>query len=248
MTLPGLPGALAHLDEAQIGAILVTIARAAALAGTAPVIGEAGVPIRARLVFVVAIGLAIGVNRSPVALADVPASALVELAYGILTGLTARFVMTRVANAGQLMGLSLGLGFASEYDVHAGESAQTLRMLATTLASLAFVAVGGLDAIARAVASGPAHVTELLQLGPELMQHGTSAFAHGLALAGPVILAALVGNIGLAVMNRAAPAINVFSVSLPLIMIIGGVVMMAGSAGFAGSVIDVARDAMDVIR
>ncbi len=248
MTLPGLPGALSSLDEGQIGAILVTIARAGALAGTAPVIGETGVPMRAKLVFVVALGLSIGINRSPIPLANVPASALVELAYGILTGLTARFIMTRVANAGQLMGLSLGLGFASEYDVHAGESAQTLRMLATTLASIAFISVGGLDQIARATAAGPAHITQLMSLGPDLIQAGTSAFGHGLMLAGPIVLAALVGNIGLAVMNRAAPAVNVFSVSLPLILIIGGIVLMAGSAGFVGSVVEIAREAADVIR
>lgn len=237
-----------HLDEAQLGAFIVTLVRAGALAATAPVIGDQGVPQRARLVFVVAIALAVGLNRAPLALADVPATALVELAVGLVSGLTARFIMSRVANAAQLMGLSLGLGFANEYDSHMGESAQTLRVLATTIASLAFVSVGGLDQIARAAASRPASITDLALLGPDLVHHGTAAFGYGFALAGPVILAAFVGNLGLAVMNRAAPAINVFSISLPVVLLIGGAVMWVGSSGFINGIVATARDAMDVLR
>lgn len=236
------------LTQAELGAIFVTLLRAAAIAATAPVIGDSGVPMRARLVFVVALALAVGVNREPIPLEDVPATGLIELATGLVIGMSARFIMSSVANAGQLMGLSLGLGFANQYDVHAGESAQTLRTIATTVASLAFVVSGGLDAVARAVAASPSHVTDLLRLGPDIMRQGTAAFGHGLALAGPVVLAAVVGNLGLAVMNRAAPAINVFSIALPVVLLIGGGVMLAGSAGFIGSLLDTARDAIDVMR
>ena len=40
----------------------------------------------------------------------------------------------RAAIAGQLFGLSLGLGFASQYDIHAGESAGTIRSIISTIA------------------------------------------------------------------------------------------------------------------
>jgi flagellar biosynthetic protein FliR len=236
------------LDEAQIGAVIVTLVRAAALAFTAPVIGDGGVPARARLIFVVAIAIAVGPNREGLPLADVPATAIVELASGLISGLSARFIMTRIANAGQLMGLSLGLGFASEYDTHAGESAQTLRMIATSIASIAFISTGGLEAIARAACEKPAHNSDLMLVGSDLLRHGTSAFAYGFALAGPVVLAAFVANLGLAVMNRAAPAINVFSISLPVVLMIGGAVMWVGSAGFLNGILATARDAIDVLH
>ncbi|MEJ7600381.1 MAG: flagellar biosynthetic protein FliR [Kofleriaceae bacterium] len=230
------------LSEPELGAIIAALCRATALAMTAPVISEA--PVRARLVFVLAIAFGVGFNRPGVTYAELPATASLELAMGLITGMTARFVMARVAIAGQLVGLSLGLGFASQYDIHSGESAGTLRMIFTTLASLAFLAMGGLEEIVRSASASPSNVMDLAMIGPELVRQGTSAFGHGLALAGPVVLAALIGNIGLAVLNRAAPAVNVFSISLSAVLVLGGLVLIATSTNLIGGITDVARDAI----
>jgi len=235
------------LTEAEVGAIIAALARVGGLAATAPVIGDAGVPARGKLVFVLAVAIAIGVNRPPVALAALPMVAALELAIGLVTGLTARFAMARVAVAGQLMGLSLGLGFAAQYDPHAGESAGVLRSLITTLASVAFLAAGGLEAVVRSAAAAPADLVQLAGLGPALIHHATSAFAHGLSLAAPVMLAAIAGNVALAVMNRAAPAVNVFSIALSAVLILGGVVLMATAAHLVAGVTDAARAAVDVL-
>ncbi|MEO8698625.1 MAG: flagellar biosynthetic protein FliR [Kofleriaceae bacterium] len=230
------------LTEVEIGAIIAALSRAGALAATAPIIGDA--PVRARLIFVVAIALGVGLNRPGVAYVDLPMVVLIEVAMGLLTGTTARFAMAGVAVAGQLIGLSLGLGFASQYDLHAGESAGTIRMMLTTIASFAFLSVGGLEAIVRSAAASPNHAVEVALLGPELLRQGTSAMTHGLMLAGPIVLAALVGNIGLAVMNRAAPAVNVFSISLAAVMILGGIVLLATATDLIGGVTGIARDSL----
>jgi len=234
------------LSEPQLAAVLATLARTTALAATAPVIGDQGISMRARLVFVVAVSLAVGMQRAPVELAELPLVACLELATGLLVGATARFVMSCVAIAGQLMGLSLGLGFAAQYDVHAGESASTLRTLAVTIASLEFVAAGGLEAIVRSVGTAPAGAGELASLGSELVRAGTAAFQHGLALAAPIVLASFAGNIGLAVMNRAAPAVNVFSIALSAVLIAGGLVLLASAAHLVGGATPAARAAIDV--
>jgi flagellar biosynthetic protein FliR len=155
--------------------------------------------------------------------------------------------MARVAVAGQLMGLSLGLGFAAQYDMHAGESAGVLRSILTTLASFAFLTAGGFEAIVRSAAAAPAEISQLVALGPALVHHATSAFAHGLSLAAPIVLAALVGNIGIAVMNRAAPAVNVFSIALSGVLILGGMVLMATAAHLVAGLTASARAAIDVL-
>lgn len=233
------------LTEHELGAIIAALCRATSLAMTAPVIGDA--PVRARLIFVLAIAFGIGMNRPGVTYGELPAVGSLELAMGLITGTTARFVMARVAVAGQLVGLSLGLGFASQYDIHSGESAGTLRMIFTTLASLAFLAVGGLEEVVRSAGAAPTEITDLAMIGPNLLRQGTSAFGHGLALAGPVVLAALVGNIGLAVLNRAAPAVNVFSISLSAVLVLGGLVLVATQTNLIGGITDVARDAVAVL-
>jgi flagellar biosynthetic protein FliR len=164
-----------------------------------------------------------------------------------VTGLTARIVLARVAIAGQLMGLSLGLGFASQYDIHAGESASAMRSLTATLAGLAFLGAGGLQAIVTSAAAAPASAADLTALGPAFLHHATSAFGHGLTLAAPILLAALIGNVALAVMNRAAPAVNVFSVALSVVLILGGIALLATAAHLVAGTAATARAAIDVL-
>jgi flagellar biosynthetic protein FliR len=236
-----------NLSEPEIGAVIVTLARVGGLAATAPVIGDPGVSLRARLVFVLVISIAVGITRPPVPFSALPMVAAIELAFGLVTGLTARAVVSRVAIAGQLMGLSLGLGFANEYDPHAGESAGVVRTLCTSFAALAFLASGGLEAIVRSAAGSPADLAQLSDLGPAFVHHATAAFGHGLALSAPIILAALVGNLALAVMNRAASAVNVFSIALGAVLILGGAVLLATAAHMVGGAVDASRTAIDVL-
>ncbi len=231
--------------EGEIGALIAAIARVGGLVLTAPVIGDNGVSTRVKLVFVVAIAAVVGLARPPVSYADLPATVLLELGVGALTGASARFVMARVAVAGQLAGLSLGLGFAQQYDPHAGESAGTLRTLATTLAGLAFVSAGGLGALVRGAAASPAHAVDLAALGSRVIADGVAAFGRGVAIAAPILLAGMIGNLGLAVMNRAAPSVNVFSFALVAVLVLGGLVLLWSAPGFAGAALGTARDAIE---
>ena len=234
--------------EPEIGALLATLMRVAGLTATAPVIGDPGISMRARLVFVLSVTAVLGVNRAPVPFAALPAVAGAELLIGLITGFTARVVVSRIAIAGQLMGLALGLGFAAQYDLHAGESAGVMRTLTATLGSLAFLAAGGLEAIVRSAGASPADLAQLSILGPAFVHHATSAFGHGLALAAPVLLASFVGNVALAVMNRAAPAVNVFSISLSAVLILGGMVLLATAAHLVAGMTETVRVAIDLLE
>jgi flagellar biosynthetic protein FliR len=231
------------LGEAEIGALVVATARVTGLVLTAPVLGDGGFSARAKLVAVLAIGTVIGLARPAVMYDQLPATALLELGVGALTGASARFVMARVAVAGQLIGLALGLGFAQEYDPRASESAGTIRALTTTLSSLAFLAAGGLAAIVRGAAA-PAHVVDLATLSSHVVADAVSAFGRGVAIAAPILLAGIVGNLGLAVMNRAAPGVNVFSFALVAVLALGGLVVLWSAPGFAGASLDTAREAI----
>lgn len=236
-----------QITDPEIGAFVATLARAGGLVATAPVVGDNGVPARAKLVFVLVIAFTVGPNRPGIPLADVGFTAIVELCVGLLTGLCARFVMQRAAVAGQLFGLTLGLGFASQYDIHAGESAGTLRSIIMTIAGLIFLAVGGLEAIVHSATSAPASIIHVGMLGPALVEHGTSAMGNGLALAAPIILATLVGNIGFALISRAAPAANIFSIALAGVLVIGGLALVATSGDLVAGLTADARQAITVL-
>jgi len=234
------------ITEPMLGAFIVVLLRCGAVAMTAPVIGDSSVPVRARLVLSVSVALAIAANHPGVAFAELPHQAILELASGVITGLTASFVLARVAIAGQLTGLVLGLGFAQEFDPQAGESAGVIRTIAMSIAGLAFLAGDGLEALVRGVATP----TSAIAVGAgclDVLRIGADAFGHGLALAAPVVLAALVANVGLAVMNRAAPALNVFSVALSAVLVVGTMLLLSTTGSFVIGVSEAARQATQAL-
>jgi flagellar biosynthesis protein FliR len=235
-----------HLTEPEIGAFIAVLCRAGALLATAPVIGDAGVSVRARLAFCVAIAFAVAANRPGVPFEQLPTVAALEIAAGVISGLTAQFVLARIAVAGQLMGVGVGLGFASEYDPSAGESAGMLRMLASTLAGLAFLSTNGLGQIVRSVATPPDPMVMVIG-GTALLREGAAAFGHGLALAAPVLLAALVGNLGMAVVNRAAPGVNIFAIALAVVLVLGAIVLLATAGNFVVTVTHTAGEAAHML-
>jgi flagellar biosynthesis protein FliR len=115
-----------------------------------------------------------------------------------------------------------------------------------SIAGLAFLGANGLEALVRSVATP----TSAIAVGTgclELLRVGAAAFGHGLALAAPVVLAALVANVGLAVMNRAAPALNVFSVALSAVLALATTVLLSTTGSFVLGVSEVARQATQAL-
>ena len=55
----------------------------------------------------------------------------------------------------------------------------------------------------------------------DLAEWGGTIFSFGLALSLPLLAAVLITNIGLGVLTRAAPQLNIFAVGFPLTILVG---------------------------
>lgn len=231
--------------DLMTGPFVAALARAGGFAFTAPLLGEPTTPLRARLVFTVAVAAAIAGTAPAQPIAAVLGLIPLELGAGALAGVSARLVLDRIAAGSQLIGLHLGLGFAADYDPRAGESASSVRKLISALAGIAFLAAGGLEAGVRCIAM-PLRATDFADLSHVLLL-ATSVMTHAIAFAAPVLIAATIINLGLAFMNRAAPAMNVFSISLPVVLLGGGLVLMATAPTMAAAIDATAREAVAVL-
>lgn len=234
--------------DATAVSFIAALARASGLAFTAPLLGDRGTSSRVRLVFAVAVAAVLtgrggSANLDPIlVLAAVP----IELAAGVLTGVTARLVLERVAAGAQLIGVHAGLGFAQAYDPRAGESASAVRSLISVIAGLAFLAADGLEALVRALAV-PVTPTALADGLTGATAAALAVMAAAIGIAAPVLLAATVVNLGLALINRAVPAVNVFSISLPVVLLVAGVALLSTAAVTAGAIDRAAADAVAVL-
>jgi flagellar biosynthetic protein FliR len=202
-----------------------------------PGLGEASVPPRARL------GLAIMLTAllapllqgavppppdDPFAMTGIVVS---ELFVGLMFGACARLLMTGLATAGQIMGLETGLSFAQTADPTMSQTGQLfavflgvfgIALVFATDLHHAFLRgiVGTYSILAPGAAASPGDAAQLA------VDVTAQSFRVGLQVAAPVIVGGLIFRVGLGVLARLIPTIQVFFVALPL-QILGGFFLIA---------------------
>ena len=142
--------------------------------------------------------------------------------------------------AGQALSNSIGLSFASMLDPNLG-NVPVLAQFMVIVSTLIFIALGGHALLIGMVVDS----FNSLPVGKGLLT--ADAWAHfvvwssmmflgAVLLALPVMITMLFVNLGLGVATRAAPALNIFSVGLPAMMITGIAVLMVALPGMAGRI------------
>ena len=231
----------AVVDQATVGAFLAIMTRASAFFYIAPITGDHAVPAKARAALAATLAMALAPGRPPVELAALPAILPAEVLIGALAGFSGRIAIAGAEAGGQLIGMQFGLSFAAGYDPMAGESAVVMRRLALVLAALAFLAAGGLEAGVRVVATAPSDAVSIGGALLHVIDRSGQIMVLGLRCAAPAIVAGLVSYLGLAVMSRAAPSLNIFSVSFAALLLVGAITLVASAPAFVAAIGDISR-------
>ena len=80
-----------------------------------------------------------------------------------------------------------------------------------------------------------------------LVGHTTHLVEVALRVTAPTLIACLVAQLTVALVGRAAPAINMFTVALALVLTAGAVVLMATAPIFAREMAGIGRHAAEVM-
>lgn len=225
--------------SAQFNALLAAwffpMARILALVATAPVFSNAALPRRLRLVFGLALTLAIapGVPTMPAIEPASGAGLLIlaqQIVIGVAMGMVMRIVFSAIGLAGELISMQMGLGFATLYDPQSTSQTGVTGEFFTLLATLVFLSMDGhLTMIATladsfrsmpVIASPPGAGFFL-----NVVEWGRVMFTSGLQLALPVLVSLIIVNIAMAVLSRAAPQLNLMNIGFPVTLTVGIVVL-----------------------
>jgi flagellar biosynthesis protein FliR len=230
-----------NFSEADILAWIATVIypffRIAALIATAPIIGDATVPRRVRIGLAVftTIIVAPTLTKIPnVALLSGDGFMLIarQILIGAAMGFSIRLAFAAVEYAGDIIGLQMGLGFATLVDPETNDQTPMIGSLLRYFASLAFLAANG----PLMMIAGVADSFQAMPIASDggvfgdwksLALSGGTVFGLALHMALPVIAALLVTNIALGVMTRAAPQLNLFSIGFPITIGVGFLVLLA---------------------
>jgi flagellar biosynthetic protein FliR len=145
-------------------------------------------------------------------------------------GLILQVAVAAVVVAGQAISNSMGLSMAMMIDPNLG-NVPTIAQFLIVLATLVFVGLGGhallLAMVVESFASLPVGTLILVdQSWAQLLSWSSMIFLGAVLIALPVMVTLLFINIGIGVITRAAPSLNIFAVGLPVTIFIGFLVLL----------------------
>ena len=210
--------------------------RVLALISTAPILSERSVPKRVKLGLAMMITFAIApslpANDVPVFSFFALWLAVQQILIGIALGFTMQFAFAAVRTAGEIIGLQMGLSFATFVDPASHLNMPVLARIMDMLALLLFLTFNGhLWLISLLV-----DTFHTLPIGGEplnsnaflaLTKAGSLIFLNGLMLALPLITLLLTLNLALGLLNRMAPQLSIFVIGFPLTLTVGISLMAA---------------------
>jgi len=229
------------VTPAVVASFLCLFARCAGFLQAAPLTSDTVVPRRLRVAAAALIAIALVPVRPVMTLEAVPMVLPCELLLGLAAGFAGKLVLAGAEVGGQLIGFELELGFAEMFDPSLGEQALPTRRMAISLASLAFLLVGGLEESVRVLGRASVDGRSLTHAIRSLILQSGDMFVYGLRMLAPVLVAAITANFAGALASRAAPALNVFSVMLALVLVIGGVALIATAPAFVRELTNLGR-------
>ncbi len=212
----------AGLVFARLGAILMLM----------PGFGEPGIPPRIRLAFAFAFALAVGPSLAP-SLPPPPASAgmlagliMGEVIVGLMIGAAARLMLAAASVAGQVIGYQTGIAMAQSFDPAAGQSGA----LPAAFLNLTFIALLFTTNLHHLLLLAAAGSYGVMPAGNAPMFDDAAAwaldvfidaFVIGVQMASPLIAFGLLFYLGLGVLSRMMPQVQIFFIAMPMNILAG---------------------------
>lgn len=216
-------------------AFMLVFARVGTLVMLFPGIGERFVPGRMRLSLALLLTLVFLPFAQPMIRAagpDIIRVLFIELAIGFMLGLITRLIVTALQTAGAVIAQDMGLSFAQTIDPTAGTQGAAISNLlvmmgavlvfTTDLHHLAISAIGASYMNLPPGVLPPA--SDALTLAMKTMATG---FALAVKIAAPFAVFAIVFNLGLGLLSRLMPALQVFFLAAPASILLGILMLMA---------------------
>ncbi|MGZ5840945.1 MAG: flagellar biosynthetic protein FliR [Xanthobacteraceae bacterium] len=219
--LPAL-GAAFLLVFARIGTMLMLL----------PGLGEQNISARMRLTFALILPATLlplhrdAYHIDATALGPVLVMLVEEILIGAMLGVTARLTISALEVAGSVIAQQLGLGFVTAVDPTQGEQGMIVGNFLTLLGITLFFATDMHHLVIAALNDSytlfePGELPTTGDAAALITKMVAGAFRIGIQLSAPFIVFGLLFNIGLGVLARLMPQMQVFFVGLPLSILIG---------------------------
>lgn len=216
---------------ALIASFIWPLTRILGLIAVAPPFGNNSVPVQVKLMLGVMLALIVAPTIEPLTGADPLSIAGImilaqQFVIGMAMGFIIRVVFAGIEMAGEVIGLTMGLGFATFFDPQSqgrtSAISQVLVLVATLLFLILNVHLALFATLVESFKSIP--ISTSLTMGfsfQKLAIWGEQIFSLGMRLSLPIVAALLITNISLGILTRAAPQLNLFGIGFPITIAVG---------------------------
>ncbi len=214
-----------------VASLLWPATRILGMIAASPLFGNRSIPARVK----VALGMLLSVIVAP-AIPPVPALdplgwdglliLVQQLLIGLVLGFSMRVVFSAVELAGEIISMTMGLGFAIFFNPQSEGRSSSVSQFLSLMATMVFLAINGHLILISAlidsftvlpISANPIHAAGFFQLA----KWGGIIFTIGVQISLPIVAALLITNTALSILTRAAPQLNLFGIGFPLTLGVG---------------------------
>jgi len=242
-----------HVDISLLPALAATFmlvfARIGAMVMLLPGLGETNIPVRIKLAIALLLTLIIlPLHRAAYhvdmdTLAPLLVLMIHEILIGVVLGATARVTLGALQVAGSVIAQQMGLGFVTAVDPTQGQQGLLIGNFLTLLGLALLFATDSHHLVIAALDESYAVFSpgEMMPSG-DVAALATRAFASafriGMQLSAPFLVFGLVFNIGLGVLARLMPQMQVYFVGVPLAILAGFLIFAFVISAMMGTFLD----------
>jgi flagellar biosynthesis protein FliR len=237
------------LLPALAAAFMLVFARVGAMVMLMPALGEENIPMRVKLSIALMLTLVLlPLHRSAYHIDMTSLSGLLvlmlhEIVIGIILGATARVTLSALQVAGSVIAQQMGLGFVTSVDPTQGQQGVLVGNFLTMLGITMLFATDSHHLVIAALSDSykifsPGESMLTGDVASLATQAFAAAFKIGLQLSAPFLVFGLVFNIGLGVLARLMPQMQVYFVGAPLSILAGFLILAMVLAAMMGTFLD----------
>lgn len=220
------------VDQAWVMTVLLVSLRLAAVLIMTPVLYAFPMPSTIRVLVVVALSVMLTMAfpgwrvDAQIGVGEVFVAAVSELALGAVLGLSIMLAFAAFSVAGALLDVQIGYGIAQVLDPVTKRQVPILTAGFNLIAVVVFFLVNGHHALMRGLVYGferfpPGRPWQIAQAAGPVLKQVAGLFTLGFALAAPVVFCILLVEVGLGVLARNLPQMNMFAMGIPVKILVG---------------------------
>ena len=224
------------LLPALAATFMLVFARVCAMVMLLPGFGESNIPVRIKLAIALLLTLIIlPLHRAAyqvdlTSMSSLGVLMVHEIVIGIVLGATARVTLSALAVAGSVIAQQLGLGFVTAVDPTQGQQGLLIGNFLTILGMTLLFATDSHHLVISALNESyrifsPGELMPSGDVAALATRAFSTAFKIGMQLSAPFLVFGLVFNIGLGVLARLMPAMQVYFVGVPLSIMAGFLIL-----------------------